>query len=115
MTLSRRALLKRSGAVAAVVATVPAVAMAERGSTLLVIDSRIPQSRALARLSAQTIDVAFEDAQFWQMFRSGPLPDRVVGLTAWSDWVVVRGFLEERGKRVRAEVRRGALFHWTMS
>jgi hypothetical protein len=115
MTLSRRALLKGSGAAAAVVATAPALAMREVDSTLMVIDSRMPQSRALARLSAHTIDIAFEDAQFWQMFRSGPLPDRVVGLTAWSDWVVVRGFLEERGKRVRAETQRGALFHWTMS
>jgi hypothetical protein len=46
---------------------------------------------------------------------------RIVGLTGWGDWVVVRGFLEERGFRLRSEAQVAAplsgkthLFRWEM-
>ena len=61
------------------------------------------------------LDVATQDACHWDTIRRGQLPDTINGATGWSDWVVVRGLLEERGRRVTAETRRGAVFHWSMS
>jgi len=40
---------------------------------------------------------------------------RVVGLTSWSDLVLARGLLEEKGLRLRAQARCGRLFYWEMS
>lgn len=112
MSISRRRMLQSSGAV---MAAASAPAFAFQTKTLTIFDSRHPPSRALAYGSNAKLDVAHEDSAFWHNIRSGPLPERIEGLTAWSDWVVVRGLLEERGKRVRTETPRGALFHWTMS
>jgi hypothetical protein len=39
----------------------------------------------------------------------------VSGLTSWSDFVQVRGVLQEKGKRLRLESRRGELFYWEMA
>jgi hypothetical protein len=39
---------------------------------------------------------------------------RVAGLTTWSDFVQVRGLLQEKGKRLRHESRSGNLFYWEM-
>jgi hypothetical protein len=39
----------------------------------------------------------------------------VSGLTSWSDFVQVRGVLQEKGKRLRLESRRGKLFYWEMA
>ncbi len=39
----------------------------------------------------------------------------VGGLTGWSDWVIVRGLLQEKGKRVKSQRQAGALFHWSMA
>jgi hypothetical protein len=113
MTVSRRRVLQGSGAAVAVLGAAPTLAFETGG--LALFDSRHRASRAFAATHAEVVDLAHEDACFWQTLRHASLPNRVEGLTAWSDWVVVRGLLEERGKRVRTEVRQGALFHWTMS
>jgi hypothetical protein len=113
MTISRRRVLQGSGAAIAVLGAVPTLAF--ETSALALFDSRHRASCVFAAARTATLDVAHEDARFWQTLRQAPLPNRIEGLTAWSDWVVVRGLLEERGKRVRTEVRRGDLFHWTMS
>jgi hypothetical protein len=78
--------------------------------------SRSPQSRNWrCRSLHSAIDVAQEHANFWRTLRKATPRGRVVGLTAWSDLVLVRGLLEEKGLRLRAEARCGRLFYWEMS
>ena len=82
---------------------------------LVVYDSRIPRSVAFARLhGGAKLDVATQDARRWRRLRE-PLPaGRIVGLTRWSDLVLVRGFGEDQRKRLRSEMRDGALFRWEL-
>jgi hypothetical protein len=35
-------------------------------------------------------------------------------LTTWSDYVQARGLLQEKGKRLRVELRSANLFYWEM-
>jgi hypothetical protein len=116
MKLSRRTLIK-TGSVTAVAALASVRAAAGEAPALTVFDSRIAQSRAFA--NAQTglrIDVAHEDANFWRALRAGAPAGRIIGLTAWSDLVVVRGLLEEKGKRLKSEQQLGKshLLRWEM-
>lgn len=113
MKLSRRSLLK-SGAAAAVL-VVPAIPPATAMPALVVFDSRHPASRALAKgMGLPTLDISREDANFWRGLR-GVLPaGAVIGLTGWSDFVIARGMLEEKGRRLVEEVPYGALFRWKM-
>ena len=115
MILSRRYLLA-SGAVAATLAAVGGSRLAAAAPPALVVyDSRRADSLAFARsIAAPRIDVAREDGNFWRTVRSVSTDGPIVGLTGWSDWVLVRGMLEEKGKRLRREVQVGRLFHWTM-
>ncbi len=115
MNISRRTILKGAGAIGAASA-LPAFA-AEPTPGLIVFDSRIPESRAFAAgKNAVLIDVAHEDKSFWRNLRSVPA-GQVAGLTTWSDWVVVRGYLEEQRLRLRSEARvdNSALFKWRMA
>ncbi|MEY4501343.1 MAG: hypothetical protein RIS52_1233 [Pseudomonadota bacterium] len=114
MKVTRRAALK-SGAVAFAMAA-SAKGLTAGAPALLVYDSRLAPSRAFARKAAdKKIDIAHQDADFWRALRAAPA-GQVVGLTLWSDWVIVRGFLEEQRKRVRHEAQIGAhaLFEWSM-
>lgn len=114
MILSRRNLLA-SGAAAATVAAVGGSRLAAAPPALVVYDSRRADSLAFARsIAAPRIDVAREDANLWRAVRGVAVEGIVVGLTGWSDWVLVRGMLEEKGKRLRREARAGRLFQWTM-
>ena len=114
MKLSRRSLIK-AGAVASLAATGTARAMAGTSPALVIYDSRLPESRAFAALvSAPRIDVAHEDARFWKSLREAAPKGRIAGLTRWSDLVVVRGYLEEQGRRITTETRQGLLFRWDM-
>jgi len=115
MILSRRNLLA-SGAAAATVAAVGGSHFAAGAPPALVVyDSRRTDSLAFARsIAAPRIDIAREDANLWRAVRSAAVDGTVVGLTGWSDWVLVRGMLEEKGKRLRREARVGRLFQWTM-
>lgn len=93
--------------------------------TLLIFDSRIPESRSLAselRGEMQLVDIAKADEDGWPMLR-GALPNarRIEGLTGWSDWVSVRGELEARGWRFRRDnpvvapiSGKTHLFRWTL-
>ncbi len=115
MNISRRTILKCAGAIGAA-STLPAFA-SEPAPRLIVFDSRIPESRDFAvGRNAILIDVAHEDKSFWRSLRSVPSGE-VAGLTTWSDWVVVRGYLEEQRMRLRSETRVGdtSLFHWRMA
>ena len=116
MIVTRRSMLKvvLSAAAAASAGTAHALSMAP--VSLVVYDGRSPQSLSLrARHSVRAIDVADEHASLWRNLRAMTPHGRVVGLTTWSDLVVVRGFLEEKRKRLRTEVRCGRLFYWEMS
>jgi hypothetical protein len=85
-------------------------------ASMIVFDSRSPQSRNWRwRGLHSAVDVAHEHANFWRTLRRATPRGRVVGLTAWSDLVLVRGLLEEKGLRLRAEARCGRLFYWEMS
>jgi hypothetical protein len=125
MRVSRRTLLKSVG-VAGVASTLPACAFAANPA-LVIYDSRLPEGAAFgATAKAQglhTVDVAGGDRAILQIARHRlSASDIVIGLTGWSEWVIVRGLLEERGKRLSQEKRvthsgkRNATpFEWTMT
>ncbi|MBU6206634.1 MAG: hypothetical protein KGQ42_02985 [Alphaproteobacteria bacterium] len=113
MMLTRRMMIKAAGTAAAIAPI--GVGAHGRSAALIVYDSRIPLSRLLASGSGDAIDIAPQHGRLWRDLRSSSPQGRVVGVTRWSDYVVVRGCLEARGKRVRAEVLRGDLIHWEMA
>jgi hypothetical protein len=121
MKVSRRAIMK-STVLAGAATALPAMS-AERPQTLTVFDSRIPESIAFAKDANLKIDVADLDATRWASLRAAlPNATRVRGLTGWSDWIVARGLLEERGLRLKRETAVTAplsgkvhLFKWDMA
>jgi hypothetical protein len=116
MSVTRRTILKGALLTAAAVSCGAARALSEPSTALVVYDSRLPQSLLLrSRYSSVALDVAVEHASCWRNLRAMTPNGRIVGLTSWSDLVLVRGFLEEKRKRLRTEVRRGDLFYWEMS
>jgi hypothetical protein len=123
--LTRRALLKSAvcGAAAiaagrAAIAVAPAAAAAApppRPIELRIFDARLPASREwVGSDAAAAIDVAREGMHRWTRLRSAEPRGRVAGLTTWSDFVQVRGLLQDKGKRLRVQSRSGALFYWEM-
>jgi hypothetical protein len=115
MKINRRNLLK-SSAVIGSLATAPLAARAINAPALTLFDSRLPASRAFAGfVGGLKIDIADEDSRMWRTLRNARKNGRVEGLTSWSDWVLVRGLLEERGLRVKQEKPTGKLFRWTMA
>jgi hypothetical protein len=119
MRLTRRALLV-SAVFAATISTrvgrVAAEGMLRAPIALRVFDSRSPLSLAwLGPNRASVIDVAQEQANRWSTLRSSTPTGRVAGLTTWSDYIQVRGSLEQKGKRLRLEARSGGLFYWEMN
>lgn len=120
MRISRRAMLK-GGALAGSVVAMPAVAVEMHSSPVIVFDSGIAESAAFAtsRAGLRHIDLADGVEAGWRALGQ---PDRISGLTRWSDWTVLRGALEEQGLRVVHEARvpaplsrRDHLFRWTMA
>lgn len=113
--ISRRTLIKTGAAAAAASAAAGPIAAVSAAPVLVVFDGRSERSRAFARNHlAPGIDVAVEDENLWRTLRSAAPTGSITGMTTWSDWVVVRGLLEEKGKRVRSEKQSGTLFIWTM-
>ena len=115
--ITRRSVLQGAMvAGAAVLCTGTGRLLAVPSGALLVYDSRVPQSLALrSRHAGHCIDLAHEHANLWRNLRSLRSRGRVVGLTSWSDLVLVRGVLEERGSRLRTQSRCGKLFYWEMA
>jgi len=122
--IDRRALLKGSAIAGAAVAVPMAAAAVSPRATLVVFDSRLPESRdfAASLASAHRLDLAAAHDTQWAGLR-GDLPavTRIEGLTGWSDWVAVRGELEARGLRLSAEdpvaaplSRKAHLLRWSM-
>lgn len=116
MSVTRRTMLKGALLSAAAVSCGAARALSMPPAALVVYDSRLPQSLFLrSRHSSVAVDVAVEHANYWRTLRALMPNGRVVGLTSWSDLVLVRGFLEEKRQRLRTEVRCGDSFYWEMS
>lgn len=108
MTTTRRELLIGAGIVISSVALAPLAYSGGRVVELAVFDSRMPHSVAFSqearKLGVTTLDVAFQDQQLWRDIRAfALLTGDVIGVTRWSDYVLVRGFFEEHGKRVSHE------------
>lgn len=120
MRLSRRSMLKGSALAGSAVAA-PAFAASLGDAPLVAFDSRVPESLAFAATQhgAQQIDLADGLENAWRALGS---PQRVTGLTRWSDWTALRGLLEEQGLRLTEEMLvaaplsgRNHLFRWTMT
>jgi len=122
--VDRRTLLKGAALAGAAGALPLAAGAATPARTLLVFDSRLPESRdfAQAHAAAHRLDLAGAHDSQWADLRGGlPAVTRVDGLTGWSDWIAVRGELEARGLRLSAEDRVAAplsgkahLLRWSM-
>jgi hypothetical protein len=121
MIVTRRNVLKGAATVSAA-ASIPAFAAAGE-QTMMIYDSRIPESLSFAKGHSLRYDVAALDATRWAELRNElPSVRHVTGLTGWSDWIVARGLLEEQGLRLRTEAAVPApisgkvhLFRWEMS
>jgi len=114
--LTRRSILQGALLVATAASAHAGGALVTDSTTLFVYDSREAQSLALReRLGLPAIDVAQQHAERWSALRALQPEGRIAGLTKWSDHVLVRTLLEEKGLRLRSEARRGALFYWDMS
>lgn len=117
MSVSRRSMIKL-GLGAAALAVPAAKGIAQKRPILVVFDSRLPETIAFAKAQGgRSIDLALEHGRLWRGLR-GALPEgRVVGMTRWSDLVLVRGALEEKGKRLRHQSQKTphAPFIWEMA
>lgn len=120
MHLSRRTMLKGSALAGATVAK-SAIAASIHHAPVVVFDSRIPESRALAAAHPGSRCVNLEQGLATVRHVLGR-PQAVIGLTRWSDWTALRGLFEEQGLRLEEEMRapsplssRTHLFRWTMT
>ncbi len=119
--ISRRTILRGSAAVSGAFA-LPQVALSKSSTQpdIFIYDGRLAASRFAAAQgkAASCIDVASCDDERWVSLRSLKRGQkRVEGLTRWSDWVIVRGYLEEAGLRAQREdmLSEGRLISWEMA
>ncbi len=119
MRVSRRAML-RGGALAGSALAVPALAVEAQRLPVIVFDSKIAESVAFVATQNGSRSIDLGDGGVMGGIPQGN-PRYVTGLTRWSDWIVLRGLLEERGLRTTEEIRvsgrlsgRDHLFRWTM-
>jgi hypothetical protein len=112
MRIDRRALMQGAALCALASTTLgKRVAMAATDVPCFAIfDSR----RGAALAARQTIDIARDSANQWRELRSIGAARRVVGATTWSDFLQVRGVLQEQGLRVTATRHRAGLEYWSM-
>ena len=116
MRLDRRSFVKASAAASAVAGAGTAARAAAQAPVLVVYDSRHPESRAFAEGEpAPRLDIAAEHGRMWRGLRTQLPAGKVVGLTRWSDLVIVRGYAGEQGKRLRHERKFGQFFVWELS
>lgn len=121
MKLSRRVAMIGAGVGAAALAT-PALAKGRRAPALAVCDSRLPDAARFARECAAhgvpVLDLAREDMLRLRELRLNK-GDQVVGVTGWSQFILLQGMLNEQGLRVREETRvdreARSIFRWSMA
>ena len=116
MRLDRRSFVKAGAAASAITGIGTAARAAALAPVLVIYDSRVPGSRAFADgHNAPRLDVAAEHGQRWRGLRATLPEGRVIGLTRWSDLVIVRGYAGEQGKRLRHQRKIGRFFAWELS
>ena len=116
MKVSRRDFVKAGAAVTAVAGGRATEALAKGAPVLVVYDSRHPESLAFAAgHELPRLDVAAEHGQLWKTVRSSLPEGKVIGLTRWSELVIMRGYAGEQGKRLRHERKVGRFFAWELS
>lgn len=71
--------------------------------------------RSAPPAAIRVIDVARDSANYWRELRSIDAARRIVGATNWSDFLQIRGLLQERGFRLIAIRHRDGLEHWSMA
>ncbi|HWW63672.1 MAG TPA: hypothetical protein VNZ43_02845 [Sphingomonadaceae bacterium] len=119
--LDRRGALTLGGAALAA-GLLPAVAEAARttpsGAGVLLFDPHLPEARALAGTARgrRLIAVAGDPARLWR--DQVPVAGPVSGVTRWSDYLVLREFAHDSGRRIRREERHAVhgqplLVSWT--
>jgi Ni,Fe-hydrogenase III small subunit len=114
MKLTRRSFVATGSAATALLGT-GSLTSAQAKPALVVYDSRIARSAAFAQgHAAQRMDIASEGARRWRALRDVLPEGPVIGLTKWSDYVLVRGFAEEQRKRLKREQRVGDLHLWEL-
>jgi hypothetical protein len=125
MSISRRNLLVSAGVLGAV-SSLPTLAQSPQVA-LVIFDSRIPESLAFAkergRVGMETIDIGAKGVSALHVARQAKeASGEILGLTGWTDWVMLRGLLEEHGKRLTRELRVPHLgsrpatpFEWAMA
>ena len=114
MKLSRRSFVQ-AGAVGSLLAGSSVSAMATDTPTLVIYDSRIAQARAFAEAhTAPKLDIARQHGLRWRDVRASLPAGRIIGLTRWSDFVMVRGIAGEQGRRVLTERAVDALRLWEL-
>jgi hypothetical protein len=83
---------------------------------LVLIDARSASSQAFKHaFTCDWIDVSQEERIGWRRLRGWGGAGRVAGLTRWSEYLQARAVLEERGLRVRQEIRHDDLIRWEMA
>jgi hypothetical protein len=112
--LTRRNFVK-TGAVAASFTLPHTRLMAAMSPALFIFDSSLPESvRAAQGAGSALLDIAAQRPDAMRQLRA-KLPDGIIaGLTRWSDYVLVRGYAEEQGKRIQSERSRAGLIEWQM-
>jgi hypothetical protein len=114
MRLTRRNFVK-VGAVAAAVSGPQARLLASGKTELFVYDSKLKESARVASIATvPLLDIAAQQKCNMRALRTALPKGEIAGLTRWSDYVLVRGYAEEQGKRIKAERQRGALIEWRM-
>jgi len=88
----------------------------EQVPALALIDARSVLSQGFTHeLACESIDVSVEERSGWRRLRCWRGPGPVVGLTRWSEYLQARAVLEERGMRLRREIRNHDLIRWEMA
>lgn len=121
MRVDRRTALIGAGLGAAALSA-PAMAKSLKGPALAVCDSRVPVSACFAEeqkgKGVPLLDLAKQDITALRNVRLAR-GDKVIGMTGWSQFVLLRSMLHEKGLRIEGEKRtdRGkrSLFEWAMA
>jgi hypothetical protein len=117
--VSRRSVLTGAGTLAAIAGLVPGTI--SEAAALAVHDGRLAAARAFAAVAhdrgIRTIDLAAHGGAIWQVGRRDlAVPGAVIGMTGWSDWIILRALMEEQGKRVTRERQHApGIIGWTMA
>jgi hypothetical protein len=127
MTISRdseeilRPALTRRSVLTGVLATTGVLCLDASGPprreapALVLIDARSAPSQAFEHaFTCDWIDVSQEERIGWRRLRCWSGAGPVAGLTRWSEYLQARAVLEERGLRVRQEMRHDDLIRWEM-